>query len=510
MGKAPKPPDPRRTAESQFELNMGTSGASSIMNNPNIFGPMGSSTYSRAGTERIMGPNGQMIEVPRYNQTTTLSKPLQQQFDQRNSLINTLMGQAQNTFSNPMSTAGATPWQTGYNVGNLQNNFRGNANTLGFAAFNPNSLKTSMGTRAYNPSMGSGDLRMNMGTQAFNPSMGSGDLQKALNLNRFNPTYNGRDLTTSYTPEGGFSEDRRRVEEAMMSRGSELLGQNRDAEIARMAAMGLAPGGAAYSRVSDQFERSANDLAMQAVLGGGQEQSRMLGEARSAAGFTNQAMGQAFEMDASRNQINNAQRQAEGAFRNQAVGQGFGMDMSRQEAENNRRAMEEQFRNAAVGQGFGMDMTRQQAENQRRGSEAQFGNDARQAGAQMQAAMTQMENARRMGDMAAFNAAKEAYNQAQIAQTGMNQQRAGFQNQTRQAQVAEMMGLRGNQLNELLGLISGTQVQSPTAPNFQGQAVGNVDFTGLMNNNYQQQVAAHNSRMQGFTNMFSAAMPFFF
>jgi hypothetical protein len=76
--------------------------------------------------------------------------------------------------------------------------------------------------------------------------------------------------------EATMATDRARVEQAIMDRANPLLKQNRDSEVARLAAMGLAPGGEKYGRVADQFEKSANDLAIGATMAGGQEQSRLL------------------------------------------------------------------------------------------------------------------------------------------------------------------------------------------------------------------------------------------
>jgi hypothetical protein len=71
--KSPKPPDPYQTAQAQFGSELGAAGASSIMNNPNIYNPYGSQTYDIAGYETIKGPSGQDIQVPRYNQRQTLT-----------------------------------------------------------------------------------------------------------------------------------------------------------------------------------------------------------------------------------------------------------------------------------------------------------------------------------------------------------------------------------------------------------------------------------------------------
>lgn len=73
MAKSPKPPDPYKTAQAQFGSELGAAGASSIMNNPNVYNPYGSQTYKIAGYETITGPGGQQVKVPRYNQTQTLT-----------------------------------------------------------------------------------------------------------------------------------------------------------------------------------------------------------------------------------------------------------------------------------------------------------------------------------------------------------------------------------------------------------------------------------------------------
>lgn len=76
--------------------------------------------------------------------------------------------------------------------------------------------------------------------------------------------------------EATMATDRSRVEQSIMDRANPLLKQSRDTEVARLAAMGLVPGGEKYGRVADQFEKSTNDLALGATLAGGQEQSRLM------------------------------------------------------------------------------------------------------------------------------------------------------------------------------------------------------------------------------------------
>lgn len=189
-GKSPKAPDPKKVAGAQGAWDLASANQSAVLGNANTVNPYGSSNYSVSGYETITTPDGKQVQVPRYTQTTTLSQPMQKQFDDRNALIDQLFGKA-------------SSGQTGYGVANLDTNF----------------------------------LRPDEATMAT---------------------------------------DRSRVERAIMDRANPLLNQNRESEVARLAAMGLAPGSEKYGRVSDQFERSANDLALAAVGAGGQEQSRLL------------------------------------------------------------------------------------------------------------------------------------------------------------------------------------------------------------------------------------------
>jgi len=285
-----------------------------------------------------------------------------------------------------------------------------------------NDYSTSTGSSTYNTpeTLQNINMRGDANTKSYNPLL-----------------KNFQGLETSYAPEDGFSEDRKRVEQALMSRGSTLLNETRDAEVARLAAMGLAPGGENYGRVADQFGRQANDLAMQSVLAGGQEQSRLLGEARTSAGFGNDATLQ-------------------------ELGARAGLITS---------------------------------ENQRRQAGLETENQANQSEFAMRTALTQMENARRTGDMQAYNAALEAFNNAQVAQTALNSQEAGFNNQIRGAMVGENEALKDSSVNRLIGILSGAQIQNPTIPNYFSQGVNSPDYSGLVQSNYAQQVAARNAQL---------------
>lgn len=58
----------------------------------------------------------------------------------------------------------------------------------------------------------------------------------------------------------------------------------------------------------------------------------------------------------------------------------------------------------------------------------------------------------------------------------------------------EALTQRNQPINEISALLSGSQVSQPNYVGTPQASVANVDYAGLVNNNYNQQVAAHNQR----------------
>ena len=82
----------------------------------------------------------------------------------------------------------------------------------------------------------------------------------------------------------------------------------------------------------------------------------------------------------------------------------------------------------------------------------------------------------------------------------------------RQMGFNEALAQRNQPLNEIIGLMSGTQIQNPNATFAQTpqSQVGGVDYSGLVNQKYQSEMAGYNSQMGalgglfgGLTGMFS-------
>lgn len=101
-----------------------------------------------------------------------------------------------------------------------------------------------------------------------------------------------------------FGAERRRVEDALMSRFNEDYGKQQENTISRLNNQGLQAGSTAYNDQLNNLERSRNDALAQAVLAGGQEQSRLFN-------LASQARGQQFgENQAQSSFYNTAQQQA--------------------------------------------------------------------------------------------------------------------------------------------------------------------------------------------------------
>jgi hypothetical protein len=79
-----------------------------------------------------------------------------------------------------------------------------------------------------------------------------------------------------------------------MGRLDQQRGRDMEGLRTQLANQGINIGTEAYSRALQDFERTNTDMRTSAILGSAQEQSRLLGEARAAGGFTNQARQQDF------------------------------------------------------------------------------------------------------------------------------------------------------------------------------------------------------------------------
>lgn len=331
MGKkAPKAPDPAQTAAAQGAWNSFTAQQQQQMNMVGQNSPWGSLSYDQTGSSWITDPNGKRVEVPTYTANTTLSPEQQAIFD---------------------STQSAE--------GNLANIARDQSKWLG------DFLK------------GGVDLG------------GLPGLQGEIGGN-YNTALGG--LQASYAGGDDFSADRQRTEDAILQRIAPSMARDEDRLRTQLINQGIRPGSAAWDAEMNRLQSGVNDARLGAVLASGQEQSRLVGLARDAAGFNNDTLTNRFL----------AQNQASLGAAN--------------------------FNNSARSQGF-----------------------------------------------------------------------------------SEAFAARNQPLNELLGIMSGTQVQNPNstfAQTPQSQVAG-VDYTGLVNQKYQGEMSQYNAKMGALGGLFGAGMGLF-
>jgi hypothetical protein len=225
----PKPPDPYKTAGSQLKTNIAAGQAANIMNNPNETNPYGSVSYNATGSQTIIGADGKPVQVPTYSRNVAFS-PEQQ------GLYN-------------------TQTQTQQAVGNMG---------LSQAQALQGTLSQPMTTA---------------GLQAWNAGTAPTSLQRSY-------------IDTGSSPETAFTANSRAVQDAMMGRWAEQNNPAQASQEAQMIARGLAPGSQGYGQMQDAQSRARTDAEFAAQLAGGQEQSRLLDEARQAATFSNNAQQQ--------------------------------------------------------------------------------------------------------------------------------------------------------------------------------------------------------------------------
>lgn len=139
------------------------------------------------------------------------------------------------------------------------------------------------------------------------------------------------------------------------------------------------------------------------------------------------------------------------------------------------------------------ELARMQAQNQAALQSAQFGREGQLA-----------QNAAAMGQAQFGQQAQNLGNQASL-------QQAQFQNAARAQQMQEQFALRNQPINEIGALLSGGQVTNPTFGATPQSPVAGVDYTGLVNQKYQSELAPYQAGMGGLFGLGSAligALPF--
>jgi hypothetical protein len=311
-------------------------------------------------------------------------------------------------------------------------------------------------------------------------------------------------------------------QQAIMNRLAPQLERSDAATRQRLINQGLVPGGEAYENAMISQNQQKNDLLSQAALQGigldTAANAQGFGQALQAGQYGNQAVAQNFSQAQAAQAAQNAAQQQGFAqqfglagLQNQAVGQNFGQGVTAQQLQNagiGQNFAQGQAANAAgnqaVGQNFGQGLAAQQAQNAAsqqlynqymgvQGLQNQaVGQNQQAALAQQQAALAAQQQGfgqnvtqQQLGNQAIAQNQQAALQQQQAALAAQNQQYnqllqgAQFGNTAQQQSLQQQLALRNQPLNEIAGLMSGSQIQMPQFQGYQGANVaGTPIFAG--------------------------------
>lgn len=307
--KTPKAPDPIQTAQVQGQMNRDAAISQQTMNMIDQETPWGSQTYTPNGFNFSASPQGQDVwynsktgeysqsapKVVGYNEVSTPSVTTGQVYNRNGE------------YNGGATTGGVsrTPiYEDGWEQqkGFLNQKFKSTVNLSPQqqAIFDQTQgAELNLATLANERSDWlKGYLGKEMdfsGLPALRTSIGngfSGDIGGSYRTS-YDPGYTtdlGSDWKTSYAGADDFSADRQRYEDAVRARMSPDLAKTRAATETQLIGRGLRPGTAAYNSEMDRIMRGENDASIAAILAGGDEQARMVGMARDAATFGNNAI----------------------------------------------------------------------------------------------------------------------------------------------------------------------------------------------------------------------------
>lgn len=309
-----------------------------------------------------------------------------------------------------------------------------------------------------------GELTRDVGPMTFGAQIGdAGEIHRTFgDAGEITRTY-GRD----------YSEDRRRVEEALMSRLNPSLERDRESLRSSLINQGIREGSEAFDRAMNRADEASTDARFQAILAGGQEQTRMDDMEARRAGFQNAAQQQEFMQALTRGQFSNdAQQQLFGQNRDQAQ-----LGLQAQQAQANFDLARANFSNQATMDAFNQDLAALGVRNA-----AITGNNAN-----------------------LFNAAN-FNNNVSSQEFGNDLTMQGRMDQDRAQALNEMLMARNQPINEIGALLGTGQVQMPNFVNPNTPNLANTDVAGIINNNYAQQMQAYNQQMAAQNNLWGGIL----
>lgn len=126
--------------------------------------------------------------------------------------------------------------------------------------------------------------------------------------------------------------------------------------------------------------------------------------------------------------------------------------------------------------------------------QAAFQNSAQQQAYSQAFQNTGLANSNAQQQFQNQNTTTAANNALQDQTFNAQQAKINAQNAERANYLNEQYALRNQNVNEVLGIASGAQVSNPNFVPTQGQSIPNIDYAGMVQKNYENQVAAYNQK----------------
>jgi hypothetical protein len=307
---------------------------------------------------------------------------------------------------------------------------------------------------------------------------------------------------------------------AILSRLAPQIERSQEATRTRLANQGLVPGTKAYETAMIEENQRGNDLFTQAALQGINldigANAQGFGQAVTSGQFGNQAVAQNFGQGVtSTNLRNDAINQnfnrglASAQLGNQSVAQNFGQGVT-----------SANLRNAAIGQNYGLGLKSRELENAAVAQNQQTALAQQQADAARQQQLygqdfssRQLSNTALSQNQQAALAQQQAENAAQQLRYQQALQNAQFGNTAQSQSLQQQLALRNQPLNEITGLMSGSQINMPQFQGYQGQNIAPAPiFAGTQAagqnamNQYGIQQSGANAATSGLFGLASAGL----
>jgi hypothetical protein len=472
----PAAPDYAALAKQQGAANRDTAVAEFSLNNSNQTTPYGSRSLQQTGTDAQGNPT--------FNINTTLNDQDQYNLDQQRNIMSGLLNAApaqMNKAINAMNTS-VNPTTLPPMVNQVD---AGGTQKLDLSSLNPSTtgvqgapVQAQLGYDNL-PGLNNGAVQKDLGYGSL-PGLNNGQVQSSLNYGGL-PAAPNADAVRSSVENAMFNKFNDRFQPAAQIAQDQLR--------TRIANMGGVTNSQGANNMMASLLRSQGDQFNQgvydSVLNAGTEAQRQFGmglqsrqqaqnETDTQGNFANAAQNQAFQQSlAGRQQMQNEDL-TQGNFANAGQNQAFQQSLAGRQQFQNEADKTGQFYNSAQQQGFDQAM-----------ASAQLGNTAR------------VNDANILGQQVNTN---NAVNQQDVQNAFAN---ANLNNASRSQGLTEQTSLNNMPLNQLMAILSGTQVQPPT---FQNPTATNIQPAPIFQAGVQQNAAnqqAYATQAGMFNNLLS-------